>query len=347
MIRVRRIFVTVVIAAALLMAGATPASAHSVAGTGATNYKTTLTKQPKIDGLHVRVVEAGSRFEATFAGSHPVFVLGYQDEPYLRLDRRGVFENLKSPATYINKTRNGTTPPGSANAEAAPEWHKVTSDHTVRWHDHRIHFMGNKNPPQVRNAPGQRHVIVPDWKIQFRQGATLSAAEGSLVWVPGGSALPYWLLALALLVGMLAIGSRGAPFFAIALATCALIVVDVVHSFGIGFANAGTTANRVAQTFGASIVSIPGWVVGAGGVWFLLRRRVDGFFAVVFTGLIVAVVGGIADVNVLSRSQVPFAFSAELSRLLVAISLGLGAGIAAASALSIRRLEPSKPADPE
>jgi hypothetical protein len=345
--RVRRIIFTVVIATALLMAGAAPAYAHSVSGTGATNFKTTLTKQPTIAGLRVRVVEAGSRFEATFAGSHPVFVLGYQDEPFLRLDRRGVFENLKSPATYINKTRNGTTPPGSANAEATPQWHKISSGHTARWHDHRIHFMGNKNPPQVRSAPGTRHVIVPDWKIQFRQGATLSAAEGSLVWEPGPSPAPYLLLALALLVGLVLIGRRGEPFVAVALAAGALIVIDVVHSLGIGFANAGTTPARIGQAFSASIVSIPGWIVGVGGVWLLLRRRVDGFFAVVFTGLIVAVVGGIADVSVLSRSQVPFAFPASLARPIVAVSLGLGIGIAVASALAIRRLEPSRPASPE
>ena len=63
----------------------------------------------------MKVIENGSRLQASFGGSQPVFVLGYQGEQYLRIDQRGVFENLRSPATYINKTRNGTNPPGTAD----------------------------------------------------------------------------------------------------------------------------------------------------------------------------------------------------------------------------------------
>ena len=61
--------------------------------------------------------------------------------------------------------------------------------------------MGGINPPAVRNAPDKRHVIVPDWTVEFMQGATTSAAAGSLVWVPGPSPVPFLLLAGALGVG--------------------------------------------------------------------------------------------------------------------------------------------------
>ena len=53
-----------------------------------------------------------------------------------------------------------------------------------------------------------------------------------------------------------------------------------------------------------------------------------------------ALVGGLADSTVLSRSQVPFALSTGLARLIVAASLGMGIGVAVASALAIRKLEP-------
>jgi hypothetical protein len=344
--RMRRIVVTVVIAAVLLMAGAIPASAHSVAGTGATNYKTTLRRvSPTFPGLKVKVVEAGGRLEVSYTGTKTLYVLGTYDEQFLRIDRRGVFENLNSPYTYITKTRNGIDPPANADPRKRPAWHKISDGQVARWHDHRIHFMGNRNPPPVREAPDQRHVVNPDWKVSITDGTTTAVVEGDLVWVPGPSPVPMLLLALALLLTMVAIGRRGAPFIPVAVAAIVLIVVDVAHAFAIGFANAGTTGMKVAQTFASSIVSLPAWLVGVGAVWLLLRKRVDGFFAAVFCGLIVAVVGGIADFSVLSHSQVPFALPLGLARPIVAISLGLGTGLAAASGLSIRRLEPSTPPD--
>ncbi len=336
----RRIIVTVVIAATILMAGATPAFAHTVAGTGATNYKTTLRfVKPALDGLHVKVIEAGSRLEVSYAGSGEVVVQGYQGEPYLRIGDKGVFENLKSPATYINKTRNGVNPPTDADPKATPEWHRTSRGHVARWHDHRIHFMGSIDPPQVRQAPGARHPIT-DWTITITQGSKTTTAGGDLIWVPGPSPVPMWVVALALLAVMAFVGTRTRPFIPVAIATAALVVIDVVHSFAIGFANAGTFTQQLGRTLSGATVSIPAWIVGAGAVWFLLRKRVDGFFAAVFCGLIVAVVGGLADSTVLSRSQVPFALSASLARLIVAASLGLGVGVAIASGLAIRQLEP-------
>lgn len=340
MIRMRRIVLTVVIAASILMAGASPALAHTVAGTGATNYKTTLRfVKPALDGLRVKVIEAGSRLEVSYAGSGEVVVQGYQGEPYLRIGDKGVFENLKSPATYINKTRNGVNPPTDTDPKAAPQWHKISDDHVARWHDHRIHFMGNIDPPPVRNAPGVRHPIT-DWTLTITKGARTVTAGGDLVWVPGPSSAPMLLLAALLLALLAFVGTRARPFVAIAIATAVLVAVDIVHSFAIGFANAGTFPQQLGRTFAGATVSIPAWIVGAGAVWFLARKRVDGFFAAVFCGLIVAVVGGLADNTVLSRSQVPFALSATLARLIVATSLGLGVGVAVASGLAIRQLEP-------
>jgi hypothetical protein len=340
MIRMRRIVVTVVIAGSLLMAGASPALAHTVAGTGATNYKTTLRHvTPHLDGLAVKVIEAGSRLQISYSGAGEVVVQGYQGEAYLRVGDKGVFENLKSPATYINKTRNGTNPPADTDPAANPVWHKISSGHVARWHDHRIHFMGGVNPPPVRAAPGIRHPIT-DWTITITHGATTVTAGGDLVWVPGPSPAPMLLLALVLLAVMVVIGRRATPFVPVAVAIAALVIIDIVHSAAIGFANAGTVAQQLGRTLSGATVSIPAWIVGGGAVWFLARKKVDGFFAAVFCGLIVAVVGGVADSTVLSRSQVPFALSASIARPIVAASLGLGIGIAVASGLAIRQLEP-------
>jgi hypothetical protein len=343
--RMRRIVVTVAITAVILIAGASPAWAHTVAGTGATNYKTTLKRvAPTLPGLHIKVIEAGSRIELSYTGTKTIYVLGYVDEQYLRIDKRGVFENLNSPATYINKTRNGVNPPGSVDPRKKPEWQKVSSGHVARWHDHRIHFMGNINPLPIRQHPDVRRVVQDDWQVKVTDGTTTAVAHGSLVWVPGPSAAPMLLLAVLLIAGLVLLTWRVSPFVPVAVATVVLVVVDIVHAFAIGFANAGGFGLHIAQTFASSAVSIPAWVVGAGAVWLLLfKKRVDGFFAAVFCGAIVAVVGGLADFTVLSRSQVPFALAASLARPIVAISFGLGVAVAASSGLAIRRLEPNGP----
>ena len=118
------------------------------------------------------------------------------------------------------------------------------------------------------------------------------------------------------------------------------MAVDIVHAFGIGFANAGTFGTQLGRTLASSTVSLPAWLVGAAALWFFRNRKVDGFFAAVFCGLIIAVVGGLADVSVLSRSVVPYALPDSVSRLIVALSLAVGFAVAVAAGLSIRRLEP-------
>ena len=71
-----------------------------------------------------------------------VQILGYEGEPYLRLDADGVFENSNSPAHYINLDRFARKPiPASASAKAAPNWVKLSDGNSIRWHDHRTHWM--------------------------------------------------------------------------------------------------------------------------------------------------------------------------------------------------------------
>ncbi len=336
---IRRVLAIAALAAALIVGVASPASAHTVAGTGATNYRTTLLTKPNLPGLRVQVIEIGSRFEATYTGRGDVIVLGYQGEPYLRIGGRGVFENLRSPATYINRTRNGETPPDDADHTGEPVWRKTSGGQTARWHDHRAHFMGNINPPAVRAAPGKQHTIVADWKIPFRYDGKTYNAVGDLVWVPGPSPKPYVAAMIAVAVIVL-VAARRKPYAVLLAAGAVLIAIDAVHMAGLGFAAAGSGWERAGKMFSNATLSIPAWIVGIGGLWFLWKRRIDGFFALVFCGLIVAVVGGVADITVIGRSQAPFAYGTEAVRWVVASSLGLGAAVAIASALAIRRLDP-------
>ncbi len=148
----RRLAAATLISVVVLVAPARPASAHTVSGMGANNWKTTLVGiSPPQPGLRVRVVEGGSRIQLT-ATAAEVTVLGYEGEPYLRIGPTGVYENTRSPAAYLNCSRNGCPVPARADPLARPVWDRISGGPTARWHDHRIHWMGS----QLRRASSGR-----------------------------------------------------------------------------------------------------------------------------------------------------------------------------------------------
>jgi hypothetical protein len=319
---------------------APPASAHTVSGVGATNWKSVLTSvSPAVPGLSVKLVEDGSRVEVTNHGPE-IVVIGYQGEPYLRVGPLGVFENLNSPATYLNCSRTGCAFPAGINKDAPPQWKKISSGQTARWHDHRAHYMGSTPPPDVLRAPNQVHVEA-NWTIMMTQGQTPITITGNYTWIPGSSSFP-WLVLTALLVAAgVALGLFGAWGFPLAAVVVVLTIVDMYHAVGIAWFWSGDLTYRLEKFVSGSYYSFIGWVLGLLGAWLLVRKRVDGLYAVVFAGGSAALFTGLLDFTVLSRSQAPFVASITVDRLTVACSLGLGLGVAIGALLAIRASAPA------
>jgi hypothetical protein len=334
----RRILLSATAALLWLGLAAAPASAHSVSGVSATNFHTHLKSvTPAVPGLEVEVVEAGSRLQVTNHSGQEIVVLGYKDDPYLRIGPQGVFENKLSTATYLNQTRKGRQPPPEAeNAKPGEtDWQKISSEPEARWHDHRIHWMLNTNPPQVQAAPGKRQTIIPQWVVTLKQGAQTISVKGDLVWEPGSSALPWYLLIVVLLALVVMIGRSEAWATGLAAVTAVLVAIDVFHAVGLGLANAGGLGYRLTKSVTQSPFALLGWAGGVLAIVWLLRRRSDGLSAAALAGLLVALLGGVSDATALSRSEVPFGFPAGLARLAVAVSMGLGFGLAVAAALRL------------
>lgn len=329
-----------VAAAALAWVGlsAVPASAHSVSGVSATNLQTNLRSvTPTVPGLEVKVVESGSRIEVTNKTGTEIIVLGYKDEPYLRIGPDGVFENRLSPATYINKSREGQEPTEAArNAKVGDtEWAKISSEPLARWHDHRIHWMSPNDPPEARAEPGKRHVINAEWVVPMKHGAETVSVKGDLIWEPGPSALPWYVLIAVLLAAVVLVGRRAGWAAGLAAVTGVLVAIDVFHVLGLGLANAGDLGYQLGKGISGSPFAVLGWAVGILAVVWLVRRGSDGLPLAALAGLEIAFIGGISDINALSRSEVPFGFGAGLARLAVAASIGIGFGVAVAAALRL------------
>jgi hypothetical protein len=335
-----RAVIVVAVAALLLAIGAAPAAAHAVGGAQASNYQTRiLSIQPMVPGLTVEVVDAGARLRVRNHTGREVMVLGYAGEPYLRVGPAGVFENRRSPATYLNRARiNPAPPPPDASADAPPLWRRVGDGDTVTWHDHRAHWMGASDPPEVKAAPNRTQVVLPGWQAELRVGNQPVRVSGDLRWVPGPSPWPWIAVAVAwLLLVMVASRQRRWPRL-LALLAGLLIAVDVLHTVGIW---TGSSASTAAKAY-ASLGSWAGWVLGALAIHRLLGpnpRR--GTIYLVLAAVLMADVGGIGDLGSLYRSQLAVAFPDPVTRALVATTLGLGVGLVI-SGLRLARPRPRR-----
>ena len=322
----------------IVVVSAQPAAAHSVPGIQPSNYRTTVQSiTPRVPGLAVQAIDLGNKLELRNDTGRDVIVLGYQGEPYLRIGPRGVFENRRSAATYLNRTRNGKAPvPSSADPGAAPQWAKTSTGTTARWHDHRAHWMGTDDPPEVARHPGRRHVL-DHWQMQLRRGSQDITVRGDLAWVPGPSPWGWVLGALAAAVALVALSRTRLWRWVLAGALAALAVSEPAHVVGTWTATSASFATKV----GASIYAVGGIaLVIVALVWIVIRPPYNAMPAVLFAGLVVAFAGGVADISTLTHSQLPTNLPGDVARLLVALAIGLGAGLAAAAPL---RLRPSSP----
>jgi hypothetical protein len=139
-------------------------------------------------------------------------VVGYEGEPYLRFGDGGVYENVRSPATYRDDERYGSVDvPARADPKATPEWKRIAATNAWEWHDHRVHWMSPIDPPGVRNARDEKHHVL-DWTVPLRSGTSRLAIVGSLDDAPprerSSRVYPALFVLVALVVGGAIVGLR-------------------------------------------------------------------------------------------------------------------------------------------
>lgn len=331
---VRRALAGLLAAVVWLLVVASPAAAHGGA-VESTDYRSRITRiTPRIPGLEIELVEAGGRVELTNRTSREAVVLGYEGEPYLRIGRDGVFRNRNSPATYLNARRSGGDEvPARATAEASPSWERIGDGPTARWHDHRMHWMAPR-PPGVREAP-EREQRLAEWLVPVDLGARRVEVRGDITYVPGPAVGP-WLGGAAALAALTVLASRriGARV-TLLVAMPVLIAADVVRVTGLTFALAGDLADRVAQFVDVGLLGLVGWGLGLMAVARLARGHDDGVPAAGFAAVMLGFLGGVLEWGDLGRSQLAVAGPDDLVRLAVAVTTGLGLGVAISALLEV------------
>jgi hypothetical protein len=324
------------IAVGFLVVTAGPASAHGVGGLQPSNYTTIVHGiVPPVAGLHARAVDLGTSIELRNDSPYEVVVLGYQDEPYLRIGPHGVYRNQRSPAVFLNRTSIPTTsaPRGKYDAKASPVWQKISDAPVTVWHDHRTHWMGAVDPPVVAHDPGSRHVVISDWDVPLRLDGRKLAVTGDAVWIPGPSPWPWVLGAVVLAAAVIALCRTRRWVAVMQWALALLIVSETIHIVGAWQATTASIGSRAV----ASIYSVGGVIVCVLAlVWMRRRDPWAATPAVLIAGLFVLVAGGLADVTALARSQIPTTLPDAVARLTVTIALGVGTGLVVAAGMRLR-----------
>jgi hypothetical protein len=314
-------------AAGLPLLAPAPAAAHGVGvGLRPTSYRSEVTGiSPPVQGLTARMREAGAKIELENDSGREVLVLGYSQEPYLRVGPDGVFENRRSPTSWANRS---LAPAGKAPSEydpnAPPLWRRIGSRPLAVWPDQRSHWTNPTDPPEVRRARGERHLVVPKWQIPLRQGDQTILVSGTVTWVPGPSPLPWAVLALALGAALLLAVRTPRWRLALMVATGLAVVADVLHTVGSWLAS---TASAVTKTYGMS-VSIAAWVVGGLAIARLVARKdLAARTYLLLASVFLLLAGGALDLPVLADSQLPSALGPLVTRVSVATVVGLGTAL--------------------
>ncbi|MBW8826691.1 MAG: hypothetical protein JF603_10145 [Acidobacteria bacterium] len=175
---------------------APPAWAHA----GATNDQAELRSiEPPVKGLRVKVLDR-ARIEVKNQTGKRVIVYGYSGEPFLRLERRSIYTNELSPATYLNRSLNGGDVPATADADAPPRWRRVaTKKDGIRWHDHRLHRY--------------KSIQTSDrWQIKLSVGPTPVVVAGAIVRDSPPAQWPWWLLGALAAAALVVAAQRAGTF---------------------------------------------------------------------------------------------------------------------------------------
>jgi len=151
-------------------------------GTGYLSKVNAIT--PNVLGVSANVIGGDAKLRLSNYSGKTVVIRGYGGEPYLRFDARGVYENTRSPAVYLNRVRYPTgSVPAIADPEAPPQWHRLSGGNSFTWSDHRIHWPRDEVPPVVQKDPQKTQRIL-SWRVPGVADGTPFAITGILGYRP-------------------------------------------------------------------------------------------------------------------------------------------------------------------
>ena len=162
-----------------LLLGASVALAHQ----GNPHYRSVVTSvTPNVPGVQVSVLNFDDRLLMHNTSGDDVTILDYQNKPYAQLLKDGTVQvNTNSEAYYLNEDRLvETSVPKNLGTE--PKWKQLSRSSRFEWHDHRAHWMGKSDPPNLKDKGVKTKI--DDWTVPIEVAGTKGEITGTLTWVP-------------------------------------------------------------------------------------------------------------------------------------------------------------------
>lgn len=316
----RDLLARVVGALALVAVAAPSALAHGGATLG-TDYASVVRSMPP--GIEARAIGGDDRIELRRTGSGTYTVVGYVDEPFLRLGPDGVYRNAASISVPLSEDRlpaDATARELNERAEEPPRWEKVSDGDSIVYHDHRAHWMSTTPPAVVRDDPGTARTIF-DWSIPIDTADGRDRIRGEVRYVPPPTASIWWaLLGVAIAAAVaVAVRTRAASLGRIVVAAA---VVGTLAGLVVAAAGAWDEPGRLVAV--ARTCAAPGLIaVAAVGSAAALRRTPPVAALALAGGVLVATLLAVGEriAPSFAYGVVPSALPAVAVRLLVIASL--------------------------
>jgi hypothetical protein len=172
-----------------------------------------------------------------------------------------------------------------------------------------------------------------DWRVPIEVGGTSGAIVGRVDLLRPPSMALWLLLLLVIAAGVALLGRLRRWRLALTVGVLAVAAANIAHTVG---ATLAVTGQSFLPLFvGASGVGLVCWPLAVGTAVAAARKSSSTAFAAAVVGAAL-VVAGFPDVDSLRFAALPFAWPADLDRLLVVLTLGGGLGLAVGGFLAMR-----------
>jgi hypothetical protein len=172
-----------------------------------------------------------------------------------------------------------------------------------------------------------------EWRLPISVGETRGAIVGQVELLPAPPTAAWLLLLLVVAAATALLGRLARWRAALALAVLAVAAANIAHAVGSALAVAGQSF--LPMFLGASGVGLVCWPLAIGTAVAAVRKSSSTAFAAAVVGAAL-VVAGFPDLDSLRFAALPFAWPADLDRLLVVLTLGGGTGLSIGGFLAMR-----------
>ena len=314
-----RLFVTSCVAAAALLLPDTALAHVGSNAPVATNFEARISGvKPATDAVRAKVVDGDRQLWLRVNAHTTVLIPGAVGEPLLRFDHGGVYVNRHSLTAQSDRIDRFDLRPGP-NPRMRPLWHRLTTGHSYRWHEHRLHAF----EPLARGH--QATTVIGHWSVPLLIDGRRHALEGVLVYRPPGSAWPWIVLTCALAAvtsAALLLPSPAAQGVAVLVA---LVVTLLVWAVRIGRELYGRPGVGVTGYVEIALTSLVGIALLCG----LLNRDQPVRLFTAWLASFGCLYQGLTMLPLLTHAVALTVLPSFGTRITVAVILGLGGGLLA------------------